>query len=69
MRKYLLVVEYHELQFGFRVKKTEEFLVEAADLKIEAGGAVVVERHTAKQTRRMTYAASMVKDLRELKRS
>ena len=67
MRKYLLVVEYHELQFGFRVKKTEEFLVDAADLKIEAGGAVVVERRTAKQPRRTTFANSMVKDLRELK--
>lgn len=67
MRKYLLVVEYHELQYGFKIKKTEEFLVDAADLKIEAGGAVVVERRTAKQTRRTTFANSMVKDLRELK--
>ena len=69
MRKYILVVEYHELQHGFKIKKTEEFLINAADLKIEAGGCVVVERHTAKQTRRMTYTSSMVKDLRELKRS
>ena len=68
MRKYLLVVEYYELQYGFKILKTEELLVDAANLKIEAGGCLVVERHTAKQIRRTTYAMSMVKNLRELKR-